>query len=390
MSELDRRAFIQRAMAMGLTFSSASALLQACGGIEGENKNSDSSSSGSKSSAAVSHPKTQIAALAISNWPLYIDKKTVKNFDAKYGGKTKYTEDVNDNEEFFGKVRQQLSQGRDIGRDIMVLTDWMAARNVRLGYLEPLDKNNIPNIKNLQPTLQHPNWDPDRKYSLPWQTYMTAIGYNKKKVPEINSIDQMFDPKYKGRVSMLSDARDAANMIMLKNGVKPEDAKIDDVLKAIEEIDKINRTGQIRRFTGNDYTTDLTKGNLWICQAYSGDVVQLQADNPDLDFVIPEQGGSLGVDNMLMPKHAQHYYAAETFMNYVYDPEVQAKITAYVNYVPPVVGTKEVLEKKDPKLASNQLIFPDDATLAKLHGYPNLNEDEERQMNEAMQAVVGA
>ena len=387
MTELDRRAFIQRAMAMGLTFSSASALLSACGGIEGEDKKS----SGAKATPeAAKHAKTAITALTISNWPYYIDKKrvTIKNFDAKYGGKTKYTEDVNDNEEFFGKVRQQLAQGRDIGRDIMVLTDFMAARNVRLGYLEPLDKANIPNIKNLEPTLQNPSWDPGRKYSLPWQTYMTAIGYNKSKVPEINSFEQMFDPKYKGRVSMLSDARDASNLIMLKNGVKPEDAKIDDVLAAIEEIDKINRTGQIRRFTGNDYTTDLAKGNLWIAQAYSGDIVQLE--NPDLKFVIPEQGGSLGVDNMLMPKHAQHYYAAETFMNYVYDPEVQAILTAYIQYVSPVAGVKEVLEKTDPKLAQNPLVFPDEATLAKLHGYPNLNEDEERQMNEAMQAVAGA
>src|SRR4051812_8823628 len=182
-------------MASGLSFSAASALLAACGGIKSENQQSSSSKS---KSAAVKHPKTDITALNISNWPYYIDKKrkTIKGFESKYGANVKYTEDVNDNEEFFGKVRQQLAQGRDIGRDIMVLTDFMAARNVRLGYLEPLDKTNIPNIKNLQPTLAHPSWDPTRKYSLPWQTYMTAIGYNKSKVPEITSIEQMFDPKY--------------------------------------------------------------------------------------------------------------------------------------------------------------------------------------------------
>jgi spermidine/putrescine transport system substrate-binding protein len=220
---------------------------------------------------------------------------------------------------------------------------------------------------------------------------MTGIGYNKKKVGrEIRSFKDMFDPEFKGRVSFLGDPRDASNFILLKNGKKPEDATIDDVLAAIEELDKANRSGQIRRFTGNDYTTDLTKGNLWITQAYSGDVIQLQADNPDLEFVIPDEGATLWSDNMLMPAKASDPYAAETYMNYVYDPQVAARIAAYVNYVTPVRGAKEELMKKDPKLAENELIFPSDETLANLHPFVNLTEDEERQMNEAMQAVVGA
>jgi spermidine/putrescine transport system substrate-binding protein len=388
-SPASRRAFMRRLGTAGFALSGMSTLLAACGGIEG----SDNSTGPAKATpAAASHAKAAITQLNISNWPLYIDKKVVKDFEkANSGANVKYTEDVNDNEEFFGKVRQPLSQGRDIGRDIMVLTDWMAGRCVRLGYCEPLDKKNIPNFKNLQPGLADPQWDPGRKFSMPWQSGMTAIGYNPKKTGrEIGSFKDMLDPKFKGRVSLLGDARDASNLIMLKNGVKPEDAKIDDVLTAIEEIDKINRTGQIRRFTGNDYTTDLTKGNLWIVQAYSGDIIQLQADNPDLKFVIPEEGATLWSDNMVMPKKAAHPYAAETWMDYVYDPVVAAKIAAYVNYVTPVVGAREELEKDDPKLAENQLIFPSDETLAQLHPFPNLNEEDERQMNEAMQAVVGA
>ena len=385
-----RRAFMQRLGAAGFAISGASALLAACGGIEGEGNNNQNAQ-GTVTPAAADHPETAIDQLNISNWPLYIDKKTVKEFDREVGGTTRYREDINDNEEFFGKVRQQLAQGRDIGRDIMVLTDWMAARCVRLGYVEPLDKDNIPNAKNLQPSLADPQWDPGRRFSLPWQSGMTAIGYNKAKTGrEITSIKDLFDPEFKGRVSLLSDAREAANLILLRDGKKPADATVDDVLAAIEEIDKINQSGQIRRFTGNDYTTDLTKGNLWLCQAYSGDLIQLQADNPDLDFVIPEEGGTLWTDNMLMPKNAQHYYAAETWMNYVYDPVVAARIAAYVNYVTPVVGAKEELAKQDPELAENELIFPSDETLANLHAYVNLDEDEERQMNEAMQTVVGA
>jgi spermidine/putrescine transport system substrate-binding protein len=388
-TDYDRRAFLQRATAAGLTLSSASALLSACGGIdsEGGDKGTDAKST----PEAVKHAKTAITALTISNWPLYIDKKTVKQFDAKHGGKTEYNEDVNDNEEFFGKVRQQLADGQDIGRDIMVLTDWMAARCVRLEYLEPLDKANIPNAKNLQPGLADPTWDPGRRYSLPWQSGMTAIGYNKKKTGrELKSMNDYFDPAFKGRVSLFTDARDSANAILLRDGKKPEDATIDDVLAAIEEIDKASRSGQIRRFTGNDYTTDLTKGNLWVAMAYSGDMIQLKADNPDLEFVIPEEGATIWTDNMLMPANAQHYYAAETFMDFVYDPKIAAQIAAYVNYVTPVVGAKEELAKSDPETAENQLIFPNEETLANLHPYVDLNEDEERQMNEAMQAVVGA
>jgi spermidine/putrescine transport system substrate-binding protein len=384
---IDRRTFMRRAGTTGLTLS-ASGFLAACGSIAG------TAAKGGEAGgvpAVVDHPKAPLRTLHISNWPLYIDKKTNKEFVAEYHVQDfKYTEDVNDNEEFFGKVRQQLARGEDIGRDIMVLTDWMAARNVRLGYLEPLDKLNIPNAANLSPTLQIVPWDPNRAYSLPWQSGMTAIGYNRKTVGhEVTSIDELLDTKYKGRVSLLNDVREIANLFLFKAGKKPETASIDDVLAAIEECDKVNRSGQIRRFTGNDYTTDLTKGNLVLCQAYSGDVIQLQADNPDLQFAIPEEGATLWSDNMLIPKGAAHPYAAETYMNYVYDPEVAAQIAAYVNYVSPVVGAQDIMRKKDPKLAENQLVFPDAETRAKLHPYVNLDEAEERRMNEAFQKVVG-
>ena len=387
--DLDRRDFFGRLGATGLTLSGAGALLAGCGSIEGTQATSSESGG---IPGVIDHKKTAVDTLTISNWPLYIDKKVNKQFVSKFSVKDfKYTEDINDNEEFFGKVQQPLSKGRSIGRDIMILTDWMAARCVRLNYCEPLDKRNIPNYINLQSRLTNPLWDPGRVFSLPWQSGMTGIGYDRKRVGrEIKSFKDMFDPKYKGRVSFFTDPRDASNFILLKNGIKPEDAKIDDVLKAIEELDQANRKGQIRRFTGNDYTTDLTKGNLWICQAYSGDIIQLQADNPDLEFVIPDEGATLWSDNMLIPQKAGDPYAAETYMNYVYDPEVAAKIAAYVNYVTPVMGAKEVLEKSDPKLAENELIFPSNETLSRLHPFPNLTSEEERQMNEAMQEVVGA
>jgi spermidine/putrescine transport system substrate-binding protein len=383
---LSRRQVIARLGAAGLTFSSAGTLLAACGGVKGTNKKD------ATKAASATHAKTAIAELDFSNWPLYIDKKVLKDFEkANPGANVKYTEEINDNEEFFGKVRQQLQRGDSLGRDIVVLTDWMASRWIRGGWVEPKDKKNIPNEKNLQPGLQHPKFDPTRSYTLPWQSGMTAIGYNPKKTGrEITSINDLFDPKFKGKVSMLSDPRDSAGLVAIAEGKKLDAITLDDMLAAIDKIDQQNKSGQIRRFTGNDYTTDLAKGNLWLAVAYSGDLIQLQADNPDLKFVIPQEGAILWTDNMLMPEKPPHPYAAETMMNYVYDPVVAAKIAAYVNYVTPVVGAQQELAKTDPKLANNPLIFPSDADRAKLQGYPQLSPADENKMVQAMQKVTGA
>ena len=188
---------------------------------------------------------------------------------------------------------------------------------------------------------------------------MTAIGYNPKKTGrKLNSIGDLFDPKFKGKVTMFSDPHDSAGLMVLLSGKKTEDATIDDVLAGIDKIDQENKKGQIRRFTGNDYTTDLANGNVWVSMAYSGDVFQLQTDNPDLEFLIPDEGAMLWTDNMMMPQKPPHPYAAETMMNYVYDPQVAAKIAASVSYVTPVDGAQAAMQKIDPKLATNELIFP--------------------------------
>jgi spermidine/putrescine transport system substrate-binding protein len=382
---VSRRQLIRRLGAAGLTMSSAGTLLAACGGVKGTDK-------GGPSKKTATHAKVAIKELDFSNWPLYIDRKVLKSFEKAHpGSHVKYTEEINDNEDFFGKVRQQLQRGDSLNRDLVVLTDWMATRWVNAQWVEPKDKRNIPNEKNLSPNLQHPNWDPNRSFSLPWQSGMSAIGYNPKKTGrKLNSIADFFDPKFKGKVTLFSDPHDTAGLMVLLSGKKTEDATLDDVLAAIDKIDQQNKKGQIRRFTGNDYTTDLTKGNVWVAMAYSGDVFQLKKDNPDLEFVIPQEGAMLWTDNMMMPQKPPHPYAAETMMNYVYDPAVAAKIAAYVNYVTPVKGAQQELAKTDAKLASNPLIFPTDADRAKLQGYPQLSPADENKMVQAMQKVTGA
>ncbi len=189
---------------------------------------------------------------------------------------------------------------------------------------------------------------------------------------------------------MLTEWRDSAGLVLLGMGKDPSTATKDDYLAAIDKIDQENKKGQIRRFTGNDYTKDLAAGNLWACVAWSGDLVQLKADNPDLQFVVPQEGGMSWSDNMMIPQKARTPYGAETFMNYVYDPQVAATIAAYVNYFCPVKGAREVLEKTEPKLAEDPLIFPDDAVLKQLHPYPSLGPDAERELTAEMAKVTGA
>jgi spermidine/putrescine transport system substrate-binding protein len=385
---LSRRRFLGRAGSSGLALSGLATVLAACGGVEGE---AEKASKDKPKAEAVSHPKTTIGNWTFSNWPLYIDKKVIKDFNKQFGGKCKYIEDINDNFEFFGKVRQQLQAKRPIGRDIVTLTDYMAARWVRLNYVTAIDKKNVPNAVNLVDNLKTINYDPKREFTLPWQSGATSLGYNIKKTGrELKSVKDLFDPKFKGRVTMLSEPYDSASAVLLGDGIDASKATLDQLLGAIEKIDKANKEGQFRKFTGNDYTQPLAKGDIWVALAYSGDLVQLQSDNPDLRFSYAEEGCPLFTDNMMMPAEVAHPYAAETMMNYVYQPDVAAKIAAYVNYISPVKGVKEVLLKQDPKLAENPLIFPPEDVAKRLHPYPALSPKDEQTMQEAMAKVVGA
>jgi spermidine/putrescine transport system substrate-binding protein len=376
---ISRRGLLRGAGAGALGMGLAG-FLAACGG------------GGSKSASSKVIPKGQIASqMNFSNWPLYIDRSVLKDFQKKYGTKVKYTEEINDNSEFFGKVRQQLDRGQSGGRDLFAPTDWMAGRMIRLGYVQKLDKSTLPNVqKNLLPSLRHPSYDKNRDYSAPWQGIIAGIVYRKDKVGEPKSVNDIFDPKLKGKVTMLTEMRDTVGLTMLGMGKDPATGSLDDALAAVDKIDKANRDGQIRRFTGNDYTKDITKGDSWLIYGWSGDAVQLQKTSPNVQFVFPPEGFMFSTDNMQVPIGAPHAYTAEVFMNYVYDPEVQAKIAAEVQYVTPVKGVREVLAKKDPKLAENELIFPSDELLKRSYIFRNLPPDEEQELDSRFQQVIGA
>ena len=382
-----RRHILQRGAAGALSVS-ALAYLAACGTDE-------PSGGGDSSQEAQAIPKGKIAsAMYFANWPLYIDEKrsALKSFQQMHGTKIKYVEEVNDNDQFFGKVRQQYDQGSSGGRDIHVVTDWMADRMIRLGYVQKFDKSTMPNAdKNLIERLKSPPFDPSRDFSMPWQSGLTGIIYRKdlvKRTPK--SVEDLFDPAYKGKVTMLTEMRDSVGLVSAWQGADPEKASVDEYMKAIDKIQEEVDSGQIRGFTGNEYLKDIPKGDSVIIFGWSGDAVQLKADNPNIDFVLPESGGMLWTDNMQIPVGAPHAYTAEKFIDYVYEPEVQAPIEAYVNYICPVEGTKEVIAKTDEDLANNPLIFPDEEFLADTHIFRGLKPEEEEELNDAFQKLIGA
>jgi spermidine/putrescine transport system substrate-binding protein len=333
-------------------------------------------------------------SLYFANWPLYIeeDRGTLKEFEKEYGAAVKYVEEVNDNVEFFGKVRQQYAQGDSGGRDIHVVTDWMAGRMIRLGYVQRFDPAEIVTAQqNLIDRLRTPPFDPGRDYSMPWQSGFAGIVYRKDKVKrEPKSVDDLFDPDYKGKVTMLTEMRDTVGVVAASLGHDPETATLDQFMEAVDKIGEAAESGQIRGFTGNEFTKDITKGDSWLLIGWSGDAVQLEADNPNIRFVSPESGVHLWTDNMQIPVGAPHAYTAQKMIDFVYRPEVQADIAEYVNYICPVEGVREILAKRDRALATNQLIFPDDETLANAFIFRQLKPDEERQLDEAFQKVIGA
>ena len=319
--------------------------------------------------------------LIISNWPAYIDPKkkegsTLNVFQERTGITVSYTDDVNDNNEFYAKVKNQLGSCQTIDRDMMVLTDWMAARMISLGWIQPLDAAKVPNLHaNLIKPLRDRQWDPDLEYHAPWQSGLTGIAYNAAKTGEVKSFEELLSrSELKGKVSLLTEMRDTMGFMLKVVGADPSNFTDDQWGMAIDRLTEVVASGQIRAFTGNEYIQDLAAGNIVACEAWSGDVIQAQFDNPDIKFVAPEEGLSLWSDNMLIPNLATHQANAEKWINYYYEPEVAAKLAAWVNYICPVEGAQQAMEKVDPSLVDNKLIFPDDETLSVTFDFMPLSE----------------
>jgi len=335
--------------------------------------------------------------LIVSNWPAYIDPRadgptnTRDVFEAETGITVKYTDDVNDNAEFFAKVRNQLGNCETVKRDMFMLTDWMAARMIALGWIQPLDAAKVPNLhENLIKPLRGKAWDKDRTFSAPWQSGLTGIAYNAAETDAVGSFDELLTRSdLTGKITLLSEMRDTMGFMLKVTGADPSNFTDDEWANAIDRLAVAVDAGQIRSFTGNEYIQDLAAGNIVACEAWSGDVIQAQFENPDIKFVTPEEGLSIWSDNMLVPNLATHQANAEKWIDYYYRPDVAAKLAAWVNYICPVKGAREEMEKIDPSLVDNQLIFPDDDTLSKTFDFMALDENQIKQYEGDWSDVTG-
>jgi spermidine/putrescine transport system substrate-binding protein len=328
--------------------------------------------------------------LRVSNWPLYMADGFVAAFQTATGLVVDYKEDFNDNEEWFAKNKEPLSRKQDIGADLVVPTQFMAARLASLGWLNPISDTRWTNRKNLRTDLMDNKSDPGRKFSAPYMSGMVGIAYNSAATGrDLTKVEDMWDPAFKGKVSLLSDLQDGLGMFMLSLGQSPEDPSAESVQKAVDLIKEQKDKGQIRRFTGNDYADDLAAGNIVVAQAWSGDVVQLQKDNPDLKFVVPESGSTSFLDTMVIPYTTQNQPAAEEWINYIYDRANYAKLVAFTRFVPVLSDMTDELAKIDPELATNELINPPQATLDRLKAWPSLTDEQTQQFNKAYTAVTG-
>jgi spermidine/putrescine transport system substrate-binding protein len=404
---LSRRSVLGGAGALGM-----GAVLAGCG------TKGSSASSGSAGASATLKAGTDVSdtekTVNWSNWTLYLDKDdatntypTLKTFETQTGIAAHYSEDIEDNESYYGKAQAQLRQGQDIGADIITLTDWMAGRLVKAGWVQKLDRDKIPNAKNILPDLNKVDYDTGRNYSLTWQSGFTGFGWNIAKLKEltgkseIRTLAELWDPKLKGRIEVLSEMRDTLGIILQSQGVKPKDPFGQDKFDAaVSELEKQLASGQIRQVKGNSYKEDLTSGDAVAVIGWSGDMLQLNlealaagAKSAPFGFAVPESGGMMWSDNLMIPIGARHKANAENLINYYYDPKVAAQVAAYVNYICPVQGAQEEMAKIkgiDPAVLKSKYIFPSPADLANVQFFRTLSTQEEKDFTSAFQAVLGA
>lgn len=346
--------------------------------------------------------------LAIANWPLYINQTqkghsgTVQRFENETGIDVNYKEVIEDNDTFFGTIREPLAQGQSTGWDIVVFSDWLIAKMIRLGFLEELHHDRLPTFdENAGPDHSDQLFDPGNRYSIPWQAGLTGIGYNPELTGrELTSIEDLFDPAFEGHVGMFLEMRDTFGFALLSLGIVPNEATIGDVEKAQQKLLEQREAGIVRGYYGNEYADGLARGDLWVSMAWSGDIYNLNFDNPELQFVVPEEGGDRWIDSMAIPAGAEHPTDAHEWMDFVYRPDVAAGIAQYVGYTSPVPAIRDVFAKNASEatnaadrtfyenLLNSPLVFPTEDFLANTYPYASLDEEEEEAWNDLFQEVI--
>ena len=334
-----------------------------------------------------------------ANWPLYLDYDeaaktypTLDAFAAASGIEATYKEEIDDNSTFWGKVNGQLKTGQDIGFDVVTPTDWMASRFIQYGYAQPLDAAKIPNKTNILDNLANVTFDKGRNYSLTWQSGFAGLVWNKEKLPNgIQSVEQLWAPELKGKVTVLSEMRDTMGIILQSMGVDISAGITEDQWQqGLDLMSEKLGDGSIYKVQGNEYSKDLISGQAWAGIVWSGDIFILNAENDDKwGFALPDSGGTLWSDNMMIPSTSAHQSNAMALMNHYYDPAVAAQVAAYVNYICPVKGAQAEMEKIDPALAASEFIFPTEDTLKKAKGFPAIDSATEQSFADSWATTTG-
>ncbi|MCU0296674.1 MAG: spermidine/putrescine ABC transporter substrate-binding protein [Candidatus Nanopelagicales bacterium] len=333
-----------------------------------------------------------------ANWTLYLDYDeesraypTLVQFEEETGYTVEYREDIDDNVTFNGKVAPQLANGQNIGYDIVTPTDWLVAEWIRKGYCAPIDDTTVPNKVNILPRLDDVSFDPGREYSLTWQSGFGGLAWNKERIPNgLRTVEDLWAPELNGKVVVLSEMRDTIGLIMLSQGVDISKPFTDEQFTAgLDVLQQQVDSGQIKQVKGNSYKEDLINEQAWAAIGWSGDIFQINAEEGDKwDFALPDTGGTLWSDNMLIPITAGNPTGAKALMDFYYRPEIAAEVAAYVNYVCPVQGAQEEMAKIDPELAASPWIFPTDEILDQSYVFRPLTPEEQAQYTEAFGRVI--
>lgn len=363
---MSRRNFLRTA-GVGAGALSLSAILAACG-TKGVTTSTPKANGVGSADWWKQQPETK--TLNFANWPYYIDTAhgehpSLTAFEKQTGIQVTYTEPINDNVSFFAKIRPQLQAGQYTGYDVVVLTnsDAPLGEMITFGWAVPLDHSRMTNFDQYAGDLvKSPSWDPGNKYTMAWQSGYTCIAYNTKYVTEpITSIQSLFDPKYKGKIGMMGIASELGSFGMLANGVDPSTSTPADWTAAAAKLTE--QKPLVRSYYDQDYIKALKNEDTWISMAWSGDIFQAATYQgyDTLKIAIPTEGAMFWTDNMIMPIGVENPVAAMTYMDSVYDPQVQALIEDYNAYVCPVPSAKDIILNKlnDPTIANSPTVFPD-------------------------------
>ncbi|MER6942414.1 spermidine/putrescine ABC transporter substrate-binding protein [Nonomuraea sp. NPDC000554] len=350
--------------------------------------------------------QTKHGHVVFANWPEYMpeDQAPLKKFQQQTGISYEYKEVIQENAEFFGKADPVLRAGQPLGYDIVVMTNGIQLQHmIELGYVVPLDHSQIPNfLANAGDKYKDRSYDPGNVYTMPYTSGVTGIAYNTRYVKDdIKSIESLFDPKYKGRVGMMNDAQEIGNFGMIALGIDPEKSTEADWKKAGEKLKAQRDAGIVRKYYDQSYIDAVSKGDVWISMAWSGDVFQRQLAGEPVKFVVPEEGGTIWTDNMLIPKGAANPVDALMLMDYLYQPAIAAELDEFIQFVTPVPGVQDLLREKagtakgEAKKALEQMVdsptmFPSEADYAKLRNYTKLTTAQEQVFNPIFQSITQA